>query len=142
MQQDRHSGGWGAAWLSLLLGGLTVGTGCTMCPSPFDYSGTVPGAANQNDFRVRNNGILPIWKRPRPWPPVVSSEPLNEQPAAAEPAARKLATAELARGQPAARRIAASAGGITEQAETVSVLLAAGTEERDALEKVVPAAGE
>ncbi len=45
-----------------------------MCPSPFDYSGTVPGAANQNDFRVRANGILPIWRRPKPWPPVVSLE--------------------------------------------------------------------
>ncbi|NDH95062.1 MAG: hypothetical protein EBZ13_11155, partial [Planctomycetia bacterium] len=45
-----------------------------MCPAPFDYSGTVPGAADQNDFRVRNNGILPIWRRPRPWPPVVSNE--------------------------------------------------------------------
>ena len=51
-----------------------VSNGCTMCPSPFDYSGTVPGAANQNDFRVRANGILPIWRRPKPWPPVVSLE--------------------------------------------------------------------
>lgn len=48
--------------------------GCTMCPSPFDYSGTVPGSANQNDFRIRSNGILPIWRRPKPWPPVVSLE--------------------------------------------------------------------
>lgn len=45
-----------------------------MCPSPFDYSGTVPGSANQNDFRIRSNGILPIWRRPKPWPPVVSLE--------------------------------------------------------------------
>ena len=51
-----------------------VSNGCTMCPSPFDYSGTVPGSANQNDFRVRANGILPIWRRPKPWPPVVSLE--------------------------------------------------------------------
>ena len=51
-----------------------VSNGCTMCPSPFDYSGTVPGSANQNDFRIRANGILPIWKRPKPWPPIVSFE--------------------------------------------------------------------
>ena len=49
-----------------------VSTGCTMCPSPFDYSGTVPGSANQNNFRLRANGVLPIWMRPKPWPPVVS----------------------------------------------------------------------
>lgn len=49
-----------------------------MCPSPFDYSGTVPGSANQNDFRIRANGILPIWKRPKPWPPIVSFE--REEP--------------------------------------------------------------
>ena len=45
-----------------------------MCPSPFDYSGTVPGSANQNNFRLRANGVLPIWMRPKPWPPVVSQE--------------------------------------------------------------------
>ena len=68
-----------------------VSNGCTMCPSPFDYSGTVPGSANQNDFRIRANGILPIWRRPKPWPPVVSqesedpplvtSDPLDDTPA-------------------------------------------------------------
>ena len=62
-----------------------------MCPSPFDYSGTVPGSVNQNDFRIRANGILPIWRRPKPWPPVVSqesekphlatSDPLDDTPA-------------------------------------------------------------
>ncbi len=51
-----------------------VSTGCTMCPSPFDYSGTVPGSANQNNFRLRANGVLPIWQRPKPWPPIVSLE--------------------------------------------------------------------
>ena len=62
--------------LSLLFSSIIVfvSNGCTMCPSPFDYSGTVPGSANQNDFRVRSNGILPIWRRPKPWPPVVSLE--------------------------------------------------------------------
>ena len=62
-----------------------------MCPSPFDYSGTVPGSVNQNDYRIRANGILPIWRRPKPWPPVVSqesekahlatSDPLDDTPA-------------------------------------------------------------
>ena len=62
--------------LSLLFSSIIifVSNGCTMCPSPFDYSGTVPGSANQNDFRIRSNGILPIWRRPKPWPPVVSLE--------------------------------------------------------------------
>ena len=62
--------------LSLLFSSITIfaSNGCTMCPSPFDYSGTVPGSANQNDFRTRSNGILPIWRRPKPWPPVVSLE--------------------------------------------------------------------
>ena len=62
--------------LSLLFSSIIIFTsnGCTMCPSPFDYSGTVPGSANQNDFRIRSNGILPIWRRPKPWPPVVSLE--------------------------------------------------------------------
>ena len=58
--------------------------GCTMCPSPFDYSGTVPGSANQNDFRIRANGILPIWKRPKPWPPIVSFEKEEPRVATAE----------------------------------------------------------
>ena len=54
------------------------------CPSPFDYSGTVPGSANQNDFRIRANGILPIWKRPKPWPPIVSFEKEEPRVATAE----------------------------------------------------------
>ncbi len=75
MQRARPTSGRGTAGIMVMaLAATLCGTGCTMCPSPFDYSGTVPGAADQNDFRVRNNGILPIWKRPRPWPPVVSSE--------------------------------------------------------------------
>ena len=56
-----------------------------MCPSPFDYSGTVPGSANQNDFRIRANGILPIWKRPKPWPPIVSFEKEEPRVATADP---------------------------------------------------------
>jgi len=53
------------------LAGLVL-VGCTMCPSKYDYSGPVPGgAATQNDFRARSNGILPINAAPRPWPPIV-----------------------------------------------------------------------
>jgi hypothetical protein len=76
VRQDSLTSGRGTAWMTPLLFALPLvcGIGCTMCPAPFDYSGTVPGAADQNDFRVRNNGILPIWRRPRPWPPVVSNE--------------------------------------------------------------------
>ena len=68
--------GRGTAWMTGLLSATTLicGIGCTICPSPFDYSGTVPGTADQNDFRVRNRGIIPIWQRPRPWPPVVSNK--------------------------------------------------------------------
>ena len=62
-----------------------VSNGCTMCPSPFDYSGTVPGSVNQNDFRIRANGILPIWRRPKPWPPVVSQEPEKPHLATSDP---------------------------------------------------------
>ena len=69
--------------------------GCTMCPSPFDYSGTVPGSANQNDFRIRANGILPIWRRPKPWPPVVSRE--SEEP--------RLASGESVNDNPAVSRV-------------------------------------
>lgn len=69
--------------------------GCTMCPSPFDYSGTVPGSANQNDFRLRANGILPIWRRPKPWPPVVSHE--SEEP--------RLAIGESTNDTPAVSRV-------------------------------------
>jgi hypothetical protein len=50
-------------------------TGCTMCPSPFDYSGPVPnGSVTQNNFCARSNGILPLDAQPRPWPPVVRKE--------------------------------------------------------------------
>ena len=63
-----------SARLFFLCAIFLVSTGCTMCPSPFDYSGTVPGSANQNNFRLRSNGVLPIWRRPKPWPPIVSLE--------------------------------------------------------------------
>ncbi len=62
-----------------------VSNGCTMCPSPYDYSGTVPGSVNQNDFRIRANGILPIWRRPKPWPPVVSQESKKPHLATSDP---------------------------------------------------------
>jgi hypothetical protein len=51
---------------------VLLGTGCTMCPDPFDYSGPVPnGTAPQNNFRVRSQGILPIGRHPGTWPPFV-----------------------------------------------------------------------
>ena len=83
--------------LSLLVSSSIVfaSNGCTMCPSPFDYSGTVPGSANQNDFRIRANGILPIWRRPKPWPPVVSQE--SEEP--------HLASGESVNDNPAVSRV-------------------------------------
>jgi len=87
--------------LSFLLGLIVsssvvfASNGCTMCPSPFDYSGTVPGSTNQNDFRIRANGILPIWRRPKPWPPVVSHQ--SEEP--------RLASGEFVNETPAVSRI-------------------------------------
>ena len=83
--------------LSLLFSSSVVFTsnGCTMCPSPFDYSGTVPGSTNQNDFRIRANGILPIWRRPKPWPPVVSHQ--SEEP--------RLASGESVNETPVVSRI-------------------------------------
>ncbi len=83
--------------LNLLVSSSIVfaSNGCTMCPSPFDYSGTVPGSANQNDFRIRANGILPIWRRPKPWPPVVSRE--SEEP--------RLASGESVNDNPAVSRV-------------------------------------
>ena len=55
-----------------------LGTGCTMCPDPFDYAGPVPnGAVAQNDFAARSNGILPVRATPLPWPPIVDSAPVG-----------------------------------------------------------------
>ena len=67
--------------------------GCTMCPSPYDYSGPVPnGSAPQNDFRARSNGILPLGAAPKPFPPVVNAAP---QPTpAGEPKVEKALVAE------------------------------------------------
>jgi hypothetical protein len=74
---------------TLLVGTLLVvsQSGCTMCPSPYDYSGPVPnGSAPQNDFRARSNGILPLGGQPRPWPPVVQATPAaSESPTLALP---------------------------------------------------------
>jgi len=64
-------------------------SGCTMCPSPYDYSGPVPnGSAPQNDFRARSNGILPLGAQPAPWPRVVQAAPTAPvSPTVAEPLA-------------------------------------------------------
>jgi hypothetical protein len=55
-----------------LLASLVMGAPCAHHLSIIQAQ--YPGSANQNDFRVRANGILPIWRRPKPWPPVVSLE--------------------------------------------------------------------
>jgi len=62
-------------------------SGCTMCPSPYDYSGPVPnGSAPQNDFRARSNGILPLGRHSTPWPRVVQAAPAAPvSPTLAEP---------------------------------------------------------
>lgn len=132
VRRDGQTGGRGTAWNSLLLtAGLAFGTGCTMCPSPFDYSGTVPGAADQNDFRVRNNGILPIWRRPRPWPPVVSNSPDGR------PGAGPIAD-DRSGPEPVPRQIAATAGR-ADREQNVSVLLTAGRDAPEIPGEVVPA---
>lgn len=65
----------GVAWAALLA------TGCTMCPDPYDYSGPVPnGSPPHNDFRARSNGILPLGAAPKPWPPIVKTEPASDSP--------------------------------------------------------------
>jgi hypothetical protein len=62
---------------------LLLGSGCTMCPDPFDYSGPVPnGSPPQNDFAARSNGILPLHNSPKPWPPVVKRD---QEPTPAAP---------------------------------------------------------
>lgn len=104
--------GEGTAVMTVLLCTVAIvcGFGCTMCPAPFDYSGTVPGAADQNDFRVRNNGILPIWKRPRPWPPVVSNKEVEDDNGRNEPTPK------------ASRLIAAASKKLSPDEEATSIL--------------------
>jgi hypothetical protein len=72
---------------------VVTAAGCTMCPSPYDYSGPVPnGSAPQNDFRARSNGILPLGAAAKPFPPVVKAAP---QPTpAGEPKVEKPLVAE------------------------------------------------
>jgi len=46
--------------------------GCTICPSPYDYSGPVPqGSVTQNDFCARAGGNRPIGVTPPVWPEIV-----------------------------------------------------------------------
>lgn len=67
---------------SLLVALAILGTGCTMCPDPFDYSGPVPdGSTPQNDFAARANGIIPVRSTPLPWPPIVDARPGRPTPA-------------------------------------------------------------
>jgi len=73
--RSRHRG-------ALVVAVCLLGTGCTMCPDPFDYAGPVPnGAVSQNDFAARSNGILPVRATPLPWPPIVDSAPRRPTPA-------------------------------------------------------------
>lgn len=56
-------------------------TGCTICPSPYDYSGPVPnGSVTQNDFCARSGGNRPLRNAPLVWPQVVQAD---ERPEAA-----------------------------------------------------------
>lgn len=49
--------------------------GCTICPSPYDYSGPVPqGSVTQNDFCARAGGNRPIGVTPPVWPEIVRRE--------------------------------------------------------------------
>ena len=76
MGRSRHRGALAAVAFCLL------GTGCTMCPDPFDYTGPVAnGAVSQNDFAARSNSILPVRATPLPWPPIVDSAPRRPTPA-------------------------------------------------------------
>ena len=76
MGRSRHRGALAAVAFCLL------GTGCTMCPDPFDYTGPVAnGAVSQNDFAARSNSILPVRATPFPWPPIVDSAPRRPTPA-------------------------------------------------------------
>ena len=75
MGRSRHRGALAAVAFCLL------GTGCTMCPDPFDYTGPVAnGAVSQNDFAARSNSILPVRATPLPWPPIVDSAPRRPTP--------------------------------------------------------------
>lgn len=54
---------------------LMTASGCTICPSPYDYSGPVPnGSVTQNDFCARSGGTRPLRAAPLVWPQVVQSE--------------------------------------------------------------------
>ena len=89
--------------------------GCTICPSPYDYSGPVPnGSVTQNDFCARSGGTRPLRSSPLVWPQVVQSE---------EPSG------------PAVGELPAAGG----EADDPSVLVAAATEE-DAGEVVTTSA--
>lgn len=72
----RHSGSCMArgSW-GIVVSAVAFAGGCTICPSPFDYSGPVPnGSVTQNDFCARSAGTRPLRSSPLVWPPVVKSE--------------------------------------------------------------------
>ena len=75
----------------LAMVGLLAATGCTICPSPYDYSGPVPnGSVTQNDFCARSGGTRPLRNAPLVWPQVVqvdgkAGEAVGELPEASGP---------------------------------------------------------
>jgi hypothetical protein len=59
----------------LAVAGLGVVSGCTICPSPYDYSGPVPnGSITQNDFCARSGGTRPLRSGPLVWPFIVQKD--------------------------------------------------------------------
>ena len=70
-------------WSLVVLVSVAAASGCTLCPSPYDYSGPVPnGSVTQNDFCARSGGTRPLRSAPLVWPQVVQTEApesLNEE---------------------------------------------------------------
>jgi hypothetical protein len=61
--------------LGFVVSAVAFAGGCTICPSPFDYSGPVPnGSVTQNDFCARSGGNRPLRSGPLVWPPVVKTD--------------------------------------------------------------------
>ncbi len=64
----------------LAVAGLGAISGCTICPSPYDYSGPVPnGSVTQNDFCARSGGTRPLRSGPLVWPFIVQKDSTPEE---------------------------------------------------------------
>ncbi len=62
-------------WSLVVLVSVAAASGCTLCPSPYDYSGPVPnGSVTQNDFCARSGGTRPLRSGPLVWPQVVQAD--------------------------------------------------------------------